>query len=99
MVATLRVDPERLLAAAEAQADLSAYVVGIDAGQSLAGAVQAMSGLACGQACQVVGSVLDGAAAAVSGDLTAHSERLFSAAQRYQQADSELGQRLRRIAE
>lgn len=99
MAAQLRVDPERLHAAAQAQAAVGAYVAGINAGQSVAGAVQAMSGLASGQACQVVAAALDGAAAAVSADLTAHSERLSAAAQRYQQADSEFGQRLRRIAE
>ncbi len=65
----------------------------------MAGAVQAMSGLDSGKACQIVASVLDGAAAAVSADLTAHSERLSSAAERYHQADSEFAQRLRRIAE
>lgn len=98
MAATLRVDPERLCAAAEAQADLSACVAGINAGESMAGAVQAMSGVLSGQACQVVAAVLDGAAAAVSADLMAHAQRLSSAAQRYHQADSEFGGRLRRIA-
>lgn len=99
MAATLRVDPERLCIAAEAQAEVSAYVAEINVGQSLASAVQAMSGLVSGWACQVVATVLDGAAASVSADLTAHSERFSAAAQRYQQADSEFGQRLRRIAE
>lgn len=99
MAARLRVDPERLSAASEAQADVSACVAGIRAGQSMADAVQAMSGLVSGQACQVVAAVLDGAAAAVSADLVAHAQRLSSAAQRYHQADSEFGGRLRRISE
>lgn len=99
MAATLRVDPERLRAAAEAEADVSTYIASINAARSMAGAVQAMPGLVSGQACQIVAEVLDGAAAAVSTDLTTHAERLTSAAQRYHQADSEFGQRLRRIAE
>ncbi|MEH3137683.1 MAG: type VII secretion target [Mycolicibacterium neoaurum] len=99
MAAILRVDPERLHAAAKVQADVSAYVVGINAGQSMVGAAQGMSGLFSGQACDMVASVLDGAAAAISADLTTHAERLSSAAQRYQQVDSEFGQRLRRLAE
>lgn len=99
MAATLRVEPERLHAAAKAQTEASAYVAAINAGQSMAGAVEAMSGLASGEACQIVAAVLDDAAAAVSADLTAHAERLSAAAHRYQQADSEFGHRLRRIAE
>jgi pyrroline-5-carboxylate reductase len=99
MAETLRVDPERLRAAADAQAEVSAYVASISAGQSMAGAVQAMSGLSSSEACRFAAAVLDGAAKTVSADLTSHAERLSSAADRYRQVDYELGQRLRRIAE
>lgn len=99
MAETLRVDPERLRVAADAQADVSAYIASIGAAQSMASAIQAMSGLASGEACQFAATVLDGAAKALSADLTSHAERLSSAADRYRQVDNELGQRLRRIAE
>lgn len=99
MAETLRVDPERLRVAAAAQAHVSAYIASIGAGQSMARAVPAMAGLTSGEACRFATAVLDAAAKAVSADLTSHSERLSSAAERYHHTDSELGQRLRRIAE
>ena len=62
MADALRVDPERLRVAAAAQAEVSAHIAGIGAGHSMAGAVQAMSGLASGEACQFAGALLDGVA-------------------------------------
>ena len=99
MAPTLRVDPERLEAAAGAQADVGAYVAGMDAGRPLAGVAQAMAGLESGAAGQAVGMVLDEVAHQVSADLTAHSERLIAAADCYRAADQASARRLRRIAD
>jgi hypothetical protein len=41
-----------------------------------------------------VGDVLDGAACALTAELSTHSERLVAAAQRYRRADEDLGRRL-----
>lgn len=99
MASTLRVDPAGLRAAATAQAEVGAFVSGMGVGQSLASAANAMPGLLCGAACQFAGTVFDDVAHKVSGELSAHSNRLSSAADSYYRADDELGRRLRRLAE
>lgn len=99
MASTLRVEPERLQDAAAAQADVGAFVSSMSACRSLAAAVQAMAGLDSGAACQAVGAVLDEVAREIGAALTAHSDRLSSAAERYRAADDELARRLRRIAD
>lgn len=99
MAATLRVDPERLRAAAAAQADVGTYVSGMHAGRSVADAVSAMPGLFSGEACRAVAALLDGAATAAGADLTEHAQRLSRAADNYHQTDSEAGRRLGRIVE
>ena len=99
MASTLRVDPERLTAAAAAQADVGAYVSGMGAGRSLGAAAQAMAGLESGTACQSVAELVDDVAAEVGAALTAHSDRLVAAADIYRAADDSLARRLRRIAD
>jgi hypothetical protein len=96
---TLRVDPARLRAAAAAQAEVGAFVSGMATGQAMTSAADAMPGLASGAAAQFAGTVLDGVAGKVCGELSTHSDRLASAADLYSRADEELGQRLRRLTE
>jgi hypothetical protein len=99
VASTLRVDPVRLRAAADAQAEVGAFVSGMAAGEVISAAANAMSGLESGAACQFAGAVLDGASARVGAELAAHSKNLTSAADRYGRVDEELGHRLRSIAE
>ena len=89
----------RLRTAADAQAEVSAFVSGMAAGESIASAADAMPGLQSGAACQFASTVLDGAAAAVRADLSAHAANLISAADSYLRADDELGRRMRSLAE
>ena len=99
MASTLRVDPDQLRATAAAQGGVSGWVSSMGAGLALAPVVQAMPGLESGAACQAVGAVLDEAANRISTELSAHADRLVSAAERYRAADAELARRLRRIAD
>jgi hypothetical protein len=48
-------------------------------GQAMTSAADAMPGLASGAAAQFAGTVLDGVAGKVSGELSTHSDRLASA--------------------
>ena len=96
MEATLRVDPARLVLAAEEQLRVGQYVAGMASGQSMTAAVTGMPGLASGAACAIAGALLDGAAGVISGALSTHSASLCTAADHYRRADAELG---RRIAE
>jgi len=94
----LRVDPARLRTAATAQSDVGTYVAAMAAGPSMVDAGSGMRGLLVEGACQFAGTMFDAAASAVYEELTAHSRRLSSAADRYHQTDGELGRRLSKIA-
>lgn len=95
----LRVNPERLRSAAAEEAQLSGYLSSLGAGQSMAGAVSAMSGLQSAVACQFAGVAMDNFAGTLVEDVSSHAARLGMAADRYQQADAEFGRRLRRLAQ
>jgi hypothetical protein len=94
MGATLRVDLSRLRDAAQAQSDVSVFVSGLAAGQSMASAGAGMSGLLTEVACRVSGSIFDTAAGAVHDELAAHSANLAAAADRYHRTDERFGRRL-----
>jgi hypothetical protein len=98
MGGTLRVDPARLRAAAEAQADVGNFVSGLATGQSMAAAGAGMSGLLTEGACQFATTMFDTASTAVQDELAAHSTNLSSAADQYHRTDEALGRRLRKIA-
>jgi flagellar capping protein FliD len=98
MGGTLRVDPERLRAAAAAQTEVGTFVSGMATGQSITTAGTGMAGLLSEGACQFVGTAFDTAAGAVHEELTAHSTKLTAAADRYHQVDEETGRRLRKLA-
>ena len=89
----------RLRAAADAQVEVGAFVSAMAAGESLASAANAMSGLQSGTGCQFASTVLDGAAQRVSTELSLHSNNLTSAGGSYLRADDELGRRLMSLAE
>ena len=95
---TLRVDPNRLREAADAQGNVGTFVAGMGAGQSVTNAATAMSGLNTADACHVVGTEFDAAAKTVHEELTAHSQNLAVAADQYHRTDDELGRRLKKIA-
>lgn len=95
----MRVDPERLRAAAAAQTEVSTFVSGMAAGQSITSAGTGMSGLLSEAACEFAGTAFDTAAGVVHEELTAHSAKLSAAADRYHQIDEELGRRLRKFAQ
>lgn len=99
MGGTLRVDPARLRTAAIAQTEVSTFVSGMAAGQSMTNAGSGMSGLLTEGACQFAGTIFDTAATAVHDELTAHSANLASAADQYHRTDQEFGDRLRKIAQ
>ena len=95
----LRVDPERLRAAAAEEAQLSDYLSSIAAGQLLGGAVSAMSGLQSAAACQLAATALDSFNQTLVEDVSSHAGRLGIAAEHYQHTDEEFGRRLRRLAQ
>jgi len=74
-------------------------VSGMAVGESIANAAAAMPGLHSGAGCQFASTVLDGAAAGLSADLSTHATKLNSAADRYLRADDQLDRRLRSLAE
>jgi len=91
---SLRVDPQRLRSAAQAQSEVGDYVAAMDTGRSMAGAAAGVSGLLTAGACELAGSVLDAALSAVHEELSGHSDKLSSAADIYQRTDAELAREL-----
>lgn len=98
MGGTLRVNPDSLRNAAQAQTDVGQFVSGMGVGQSMTSAGTGMSGLLSEGACQFAGSIVDSALGAVNEELTTHSSNLSKAADRYHRMDEELGRRLRKFA-
>jgi hypothetical protein len=95
METTLLVDPTHLREAARAQADVGAFVSGMNSGASVAGGGAHVAGLESEGACTLLGGLLDDATAAVHEALSDHSAKLIRAADHYQRADEEFGRRLR----
>jgi hypothetical protein len=97
--APLRVDPAQLRAAASAESDVAGGVAGLAPGAALASAGAGLAGLASADACQFLGAAVEKALTDVHQELTAHSSKVATAADRYHRVDGELGQRLQRAAE
>lgn len=95
----LRVDPARLRTAAEAQAEVGAFVSGMSTGRAITNAVGSGAGLLSESACQFAATTFDAAAGTVHEELTAHSTNLSAAADRYHRTDEDFARRLRTIAE
>ena len=94
----LRVNPDRLRAAAREQTDVGEFFSGMGVGQSMTGAGEGVSGLLSEGACQLAGSIVDTAVGNVHEELTTHASNLSTAADHYHRTDEELGRRLRRFA-
>lgn len=89
------VDPTHLRDAAQAQADVSSFVSGMDSGTSVASSGAHVAGLQSESACQFVGDLVTSATTAVHEALTDHSTKLAAAAEKYHRMDEEFGRRLR----
>lgn len=98
MGAILRVDPDRLRSAAEAQTAVSTFLADMAPGRSLTTAGSGVPGLLSEGACRLATSVLDAATAAARDELTTHTRNLSAAADQYRRVDAELGRRLRTFA-
>lgn len=98
MASTLRVDPSRLIAAAAAEGDVGAFVSSMAAGQTLSGAAGGVANLLSGAALEFAASVIDDVSAAITEELTTHSNKLTAAADTYRHADEALGTRLDHVA-
>jgi hypothetical protein len=98
MGATLRVDPDRLRTAAQAQTGVGSAVSGLGTGASLITAGSGMVGLTVEEACRVAGDLFDTATTAVHDELTAHSDKLSAAADQYHRMDADLSRRVRTVS-
>jgi hypothetical protein len=99
MGGTLRVEPAQLRAAAQAQADVGAFVSGMATGQSLTSGTGTGSGLLSEEACQLAAGMFDSASSMVHEELTVHSANLSSAAEQYLRVDDEYARRLREFTD
>lgn len=99
MGGTLRVNPDSLRSAAQAQTDVGGYVSGMAVGAAMTGAGTGMSGLLSEGACQFAGSIVDAALSGVHEELTTHSTNLSTAADHYHRMDEELGRRLQKFVQ
>lgn len=99
MASTLRVDPSRLVAAATAEGDVGKSISAMAAGEALGGAAVGMSQLLSGAAILSAASAIDKVSAAINEELTAHSNKLNTAADTYRRVDERLGGRLDQVAE
>ncbi|WP_232423232.1 type VII secretion target [Mycobacterium sp. 155] len=98
MGGTLRVNPDSLRNAARAQTDVGQFVSDMGIGESMTSAGTGVSGLFSESACQFAGSTVDAALNNVHEELTSHSTKLSTAADRYHRMDEELGRRLHKFA-
>lgn len=96
MASVLRVDPTALRHAARAQTDVATSVSNLAVGQSMASAGGGLAGLRSAAACDTVGALFDTESSATHQELTAHAGKLSKAADMYQRADKEIGEKLSR---
>jgi hypothetical protein len=97
MAGVLRVDPKALSDAARAQTEVATFLSTMAVGESMVGAGVGVSGLLSATGCRLVGDLFSAATAAAHEELAAHAEKLSTAADIYQRADKEIGDRLRRF--
>lgn len=96
MAGVLQVDPKALRDAAHAQTEVATFMSTMAVGESLRGAGAGVSGLHCATECQSVGELFNTAAAAAHEELASHAGKLSTAADTYERADKELGEKLSR---
>lgn len=96
MASVLRVDPHALRHASRAQSTVASTISTLAVGQSMASAGEGVSGLHSETGCSMVGDLFDAASSATHEELAAHADKLSKAADMYQRADKELGEKLSR---
>lgn len=94
MPETLRVTPGALRQAAASEHESGAAVDDLQAGKTLDAGASGMSELSTGAACDAVGAAFDTEGSAVAEALNQHADKLDTAANRYDQVDSEFARRL-----
>lgn len=99
MAGVLRVDPKALRDAAQAQAEVATFVSTMAVGESMSSAGAGVSGLHSATGCQLVADVFGAATTAVHEELTSHAGKMSKAADTYERADKELGDRLRKFVQ
>lgn len=96
MASVLRVDPHALRHASRTQTTVASAVSNLAVGQSMVSAGEGVSGLLSATECRSVGELFNTAATAAHEELAAHADKLSKAADMYQRADKELGEKFSR---
>lgn len=99
MAGILRVDPKALRDAAQTQTEVAAFVSAMAVGESMTSAGAGVSGLHSAAGCQLVADVLSAATTAAHEELTSHAGKMSKAADTYERADKDLGDRLRKFVQ
>ncbi|WP_454787735.1 hypothetical protein [Mycolicibacterium lutetiense] len=94
MGSELKVAPAVLRSAAASETAVGEAVTGLQVGQPLSAAAAAMPNLQSGAACGQASSIVESAATAVGGEISAHAGKLTDAASAYQRTDEEYARRL-----
>ena len=97
MAGVLRVNPVALRDAARAQTEVATFVSSMAVGESMTSAGAGVSDLHCASGCQAVADVLTAATTAAHEELASHADKMSKAADMYERADKELGDRLRKF--
>ncbi|MUL68317.1 hypothetical protein BOO86_27870 [Mycobacterium sp. CBMA 234] len=97
MAGVLRVDPKALRDAAHAQTGVATFISTMAVGESLTSAGDGLSGLHSEAMCRTVGELFDTETSAAHGELTAHAEKLSTAAGMYLRTDKEHGERIDKL--
>lgn len=97
MAGVLRVDPKALRDAAQAQTKVATFLSTMAVGDSMTSAGAGLSGLHSAAGCQLVADVLGAATTAAHEELASHADKMSKAADTYERADKELGDRLRKF--
>ncbi|MCT7362352.1 hypothetical protein A7G45_06025 [Mycolicibacterium llatzerense] len=93
----LRVVPKALRDAALAQTEVATFISTMAVHESMSSAGEGVSGLHSESGCRLVGELFNAAATAAHEELASHAGKLSTAADKYQRADKEIGERLHRL--
>jgi hypothetical protein len=94
MGSELKVVPAELRSAAATETAVGAAIAGLGIRQPLSAAAAAMPGLQSGAACAEISPVVDSAARMVGAEVSAHADKLGTAAGAYERVDGEYADRL-----
>ncbi|WP_076202779.1 type VII secretion target [Mycolicibacterium fortuitum] len=98
MAPTLRVDPAVLRGVSAGEESVAAAASSTGATAALGDAAGGMAGLHSADGCRFAQTVLDAANQSVSSALNDHSDKLETAAQRYEATDALFGRRLQQLS-